>query len=329
MDYVNHINKFEDAQAIQAALDAGTLANPYVAMTSAGTLDFNSLQPTPPAPATMGVWSENTNSFTILENDYQTYWYDPAVYIGTFNGVYFVEGEDPSEVQPINMDLYLYYNGQLNFTLRDKNDPYRFDTTTGSFQVGVATSDCFEYTYIDPAESSGNINVDWDGVDTFTFWNNYGTLSVTKVNPPYPAPAPATMGTWTYDSQMAMYILQITDDSDQYWTNPIYVGKMNGVYFDGDQADFDVYLSKDVQESSTTWLLLLDAGGAVSSNPDCAFDPETSYMWPTGLQIVDGSVETEIAVDYDGANTFVFGDGGPETPLSMTTVNPPYPEAGE
>lgn len=51
MDYVNHINKFEDAQAIQAALDAGTLVNPYVAMTSAGTLDFNSLQPTPPAPS--------------------------------------------------------------------------------------------------------------------------------------------------------------------------------------------------------------------------------------------------------------------------------------
>ena len=157
MDYVNHINKFEDAQAIQAALDAGTLVNPYVAMTSAGTLDFNSLQPTPPAPSTMGVWSENTTSFTILENDYQTYWYEPPVYIGKFNGVYFIEGEEQSEPQPINMDLYLYYDGSyLNFTLRDENDPYRFDTPSNTFQVGVSsTSDCFEHTYIDPAESNG------------------------------------------------------------------------------------------------------------------------------------------------------------------------------
>lgn len=46
--YINHINKYADAQAIQDALDAGSLLNPYVAMTSAGTLDYNSLQPTPP-----------------------------------------------------------------------------------------------------------------------------------------------------------------------------------------------------------------------------------------------------------------------------------------
>lgn len=45
---INHIGKYNDAQAIQDALDAGTLANPYVAMTSAGTIDYNSLQPTPP-----------------------------------------------------------------------------------------------------------------------------------------------------------------------------------------------------------------------------------------------------------------------------------------
>ena len=44
---VNHINKYASAQAIQDALDNGTLANPYVAMTSAGTLDYNTLEPTP------------------------------------------------------------------------------------------------------------------------------------------------------------------------------------------------------------------------------------------------------------------------------------------
>lgn len=180
---MKHIGIFNTSGDVQTAIANESLLNPYVAKVS-GALDYNSV-----VPATMGVWSEDTNSFTILENDYQTYWYDPAVYIGTFNGVYFVEGEEQSEVQPRNMNLYLYYDGaDLSFTLRDELDPYQFDTPSGTFQVGVATSDYFEHTYIDPAESSGNIQIGWDGVDTFTFSGDiYGTLSVTKHNPEYPS----------------------------------------------------------------------------------------------------------------------------------------------
>lgn len=47
MSYISHINKFTDAQAIQDALNAGTLKNPYVAMTPVGVLDYNTLEPTP------------------------------------------------------------------------------------------------------------------------------------------------------------------------------------------------------------------------------------------------------------------------------------------
>lgn len=187
MEYINHINKYDNSAAIQAALDAGTLANPYVAMDSAGTLDFNSLQPTPPPdPIIIGTWSEDTNSFTITEDDYQTYWVNP-VYIGKFNGVYYVEGEEQSEIQPINMDLYLYYDGfALNFTLRDENDPTRFDTPSGSFELDqIAIRTPFEHTYTDP-EGINPVFINWDnGVRGFSFLSR-NTLSVTKHNPEYP-----------------------------------------------------------------------------------------------------------------------------------------------
>lgn len=68
MSYINHINKYADAQAIQDALDAGTLANPYVAMTSAGTLDYNTLEPTPPAPV---VETRIKNTYRVTEEEWE------------------------------------------------------------------------------------------------------------------------------------------------------------------------------------------------------------------------------------------------------------------
>ena len=66
MSYINHINKYADAQAIQDALDAGTLANPYVAMTSAGTLDWNSLAPTPQ------VETRIKNTYRVSQEDWES-----------------------------------------------------------------------------------------------------------------------------------------------------------------------------------------------------------------------------------------------------------------
>lgn len=184
---MKHIGIFNTSGDVQTAIENEALLNPYVAKVS-GALDYNSVVPTP-VPTTMGTWAEDTNSFTILENDYQTYWSEPPVYIGQFNGVYLVDGEEQSEPQPVNMNLYLYYDGVgLNFTLRYDYDPSRFDTPSNGFNLGVAGRDYFEHTYIDPEESNGNIQIDWDGVDTFTFSGGiYGTLSVTKHNPEYPS----------------------------------------------------------------------------------------------------------------------------------------------
>ena len=52
MTYENHINKFVDAAAIQAAIDNGDLVKPYVALdASAGTIDYNTRSVTPPSPS--------------------------------------------------------------------------------------------------------------------------------------------------------------------------------------------------------------------------------------------------------------------------------------
>ena len=88
MSYINHINKYADAQAIQDALDAGTLANPYVAMTSAGTLDYNTLSPTPPAPQVY-VQDTDGNTYYPTENEGEYHFsfdMDPEAGIQLFTG---------------------------------------------------------------------------------------------------------------------------------------------------------------------------------------------------------------------------------------------------
>ena len=93
---VNHINKYASAQAIQDALNAGTLANPYVAMTSAGTLDYNTLEPTPPiyvqdssgnkyfpTEVNPGVFNFN---FTMDVLDMWTLYDGGSIAVGTFDG---------------------------------------------------------------------------------------------------------------------------------------------------------------------------------------------------------------------------------------------------
>lgn len=183
---INHLGKYNDAQAIQDALDAGTLANPYVAMTSAGTIDYNSLQPTPPAPAGIGVWTYNESGgyytfkingvnpeATMPYQDIDQYWSDQ--YIGTLEGVY---------CQGV-MDLVI----KLNYNTNDRtwnmmfNNEELSEIPVGSFEFGVPY--IWESGVMtDPDESNSTICPDWDGVDTFTIPIAPGFLS--PYNPPYP-----------------------------------------------------------------------------------------------------------------------------------------------
>lgn len=184
---INHIGKYNDAQAIQDALDAGTLANPYVAMTSAGTLDYNTLSPTPPAPSTMGVWTYNESGgyytfkingvnpeATMPYQDIGQYWADQ--YIGTLEGVYYQDSV-------IDLEIKLSYetNGE-NWNMTFWNSELS-EFPIGFFEFGVPY--IWESGVMtDPEESNSTICPEWDGVDTFTIPIAPGFLS--PYNPPYP-----------------------------------------------------------------------------------------------------------------------------------------------
>ena len=184
---VNHINKYADAQAIQDALDARMLANPYVAMTSAGTIDYNSLQPTPPAPSTMGVWSDDGQgvyTFQITETDGQ-YWGNP-INIGTLDGVYF-------QGMLMDMDVLLYGNGETDdfWIVKFHNEDLSDDPGENMFSKGISDTWYQEGVLTEPDSSNAYLQVYWDGVDTFVFQRytdgSGPAISMTTIDPPYPS----------------------------------------------------------------------------------------------------------------------------------------------
>ncbi len=170
--YINHINKYASAQEIQDALDNGTLANPYVAMTTAGTLDYNTLEPTPPAPTTMGTWTGK--SFQVTETD-TTYWGQP-VKIGVLNDVYMDGNQDSPNVM-------------LSYTIMDDTWHMEFASEHASTPAEHDFNDIDPFwnsgVMTDPDESVSSIDVAYDGTDTFTFTIADGFL--TPINPEYPA----------------------------------------------------------------------------------------------------------------------------------------------
>ena len=177
---MNYINKYEDSQAIQDALDAGTLANPYVALNEdTGELDYNTLEPNP-AVETMGVWSddgEGTYTFQITETD-TTYW-ETEVKIGELLGVY-------SDGNYGNLDVMLNYNQgsdswHMVFYAEEASNTPESDFEEGvpyAWESGAMT---------DPDDSDAVIMVDWDGTDTFIFQTgDLNPISMTTIDPEYP-----------------------------------------------------------------------------------------------------------------------------------------------
>ena len=187
MEYINHINKYADSAAIQAALDEGTLVNPYVAFDEdSGALDFNSLEPTPPAPSTMGTWSddgEGNYTFQITETD-TSYWEDNPNYIGQLASVIF-------HGSTTDMDITLGYDsgmggwllkfndnsGETNIpehTFYDNGEPETWDDA--GVQVAEGDSDAYAI-------------VEWDGSSSFTIYSGSSAhpVSISTYDPEYPA----------------------------------------------------------------------------------------------------------------------------------------------
>jgi len=181
MTYENHINKFVDAAAIQAAVDNGDLLKPYVALdVSAGTIDYNTRSVTPPAPTTMGEWSINSSGhyiLTITEHD-TTIWDQQTITIGYLNNVYV----NSQLTQSVETTLFFDDEAsEWDVGPREGGKILFYDFISGTNSLpDIAT---------DLASSDASVNVAWDAVNkTFTFSSGDADhpLTMTTVNPPYP-----------------------------------------------------------------------------------------------------------------------------------------------
>ena len=181
---VNHINKYASAQAIQDALDNGTLANPYVAMTSAGTLDYNTLEPTPPAPSTMGYWEHDTQTgdyvfhITELDTDYWTYWAE----IGEVTNAYY-----QSEVAQDLGIVLRYVSAEDYWEIHIGEDAGGSDAWSCTFSEGEASIIDSEVQV--GTASDDAIVISFNGTDQFVFCVGGAaseTLTINTINPPYP-----------------------------------------------------------------------------------------------------------------------------------------------
>lgn len=182
--YINHINSYASAQDIQDALNAGSLAKPYVALNaSAGTLDWNSKSPAAPV-SYMGTWTEGAGTtespyvFNITELD-TDYWGD-WVNIGTIKDAYY-QGAGPDDLGVMlryvdaddNWEISIGANGGGSDDWHDTFSEAK--VVESEVQVGDSSDDA--------------IQIYFDGTDQFNF--NVGTvpsetLTISTINPEYP-----------------------------------------------------------------------------------------------------------------------------------------------
>lgn len=178
---MKYFGKYATSGDVQTALDASALTNPYVALVGTGnTLDYNSLSPTPPAPATMGYWTQgdgtgnNPYVFHITELE-ETYWgtYESKIYIGEFEG----DGGDSYPIYIYNVEV----DGDWHVVIGEGSEPWDISFIEGESQI--------EYTGIlTSGDSNSEVEVGWDGDFNFSFYNSeqVSTLVITTHDPEYP-----------------------------------------------------------------------------------------------------------------------------------------------
>ena len=170
---MKHIAIFNNSGDVQTAIIEGVLENPYVAKVS-GALDYNTLQPA--QPCYLGEWSDDGQghyTFQILDTG-ATSWPN-SVSIAQLFDIY------PDGGGPYDMDVRLSLNlGEPNvwnmeFHVDDQSDMPVHEFYEGSQEFWNSGA------MVDPNESNSSVNVDWDGVDTFTFYQD--GLNINTINP--------------------------------------------------------------------------------------------------------------------------------------------------
>lgn len=178
---MKHIAIFNNSGETQSALNEETLLNPYVALVS-GSLDYNSIQPV--GPCYLGEWSTGTSqygktgyTFQILD-DSAAAWYF-GIQIGTLLNVYFNGGNEQ-----INMPVRMAFDG--SYWSVDYVEPEESTNPSHQFEGGVQDNWSCDVVMTNPSSSTAQVQVDWDGVDTFLFFqgaDDEPDLSMNTVNP--------------------------------------------------------------------------------------------------------------------------------------------------
>lgn len=142
-----------------------------------------------------------------------------------------------------------------------------------------------------------------------------GVLDYNSLEPVVP-----TMGVWSNNGQ-GVYTFQVTETDTSYWSVPPDIGTMVGIYDGGNifPNNAAVRLCYD----SDSWHMEVEPEGA--SDPQ-VYDFVGEDSWTINDIVTTEGVSSGVEVSYDGQYTFVFQAGsGSNTPLNMTTINPPYP----
>lgn len=164
--YINHINKYDDAQAIQDALDAGTLANPYVAMTSAGTIDYNSLEPTPPAPVIYVLDSEGNYYYPQEVTEGNEVYYQFEFTIDAADSWTLYKDGEPVETESGAFYIYNECNGISN-TVDQLTFPHTFENETYTGGFDNPSLAVFLYWYPSQSHIFGGVTAQYcDGSDS-------------------------------------------------------------------------------------------------------------------------------------------------------------------
>lgn len=180
--FINNTKHFavtDTSTLIQDALNAGRLENPYVALVD-GDLDYNSLSPE--EPCVIGEWSDDGQghyTFQILETG-DIAW-ESGVVIGSLADVYFNGGQDA-----IYMDVMLATmpgSGEWTMTFVEPNESA---SPSHTFEEGSSESwDCMD-VMTSTDSSTASVHVDYDGVDTFEFYQmaqDAPALSMETIDP--------------------------------------------------------------------------------------------------------------------------------------------------
>lgn len=170
---MKHIAIFNNSGDVQTALNEETLLNPYVAKVS-GSLDYNSIQPV--GPCYLGEWSDDgAGHYTFHINDTGATAWMNTVNIAQLFDLY------PTGDGPYDMDVRLSVSlGEPNswtmeFHVDDVSDMPIHDFYEGSSEYWNSGA------MVDPNESDSTVDVTWDGVDTFTLYQD--GLNINTINP--------------------------------------------------------------------------------------------------------------------------------------------------